>query len=49
MIKEFNNIQILIEEEKFLDAEKKLIELIKQNDKDFHSHQLLGIVYKKKK
>ena len=47
-MKEFDNIQTLIEEEKFLDAEKKLIELIKQNDKDFYSHQLLRIVYKKK-
>ena len=47
-MEEFDKIKILIEEEKFLDAEKKLIELIKQNDKDFHSHQLLGIVYKKK-
>ena len=47
-MEEFDKIKILIEEEKFLDAEKKLIELIKQNDKDFYSHQLLGIVYKKK-
>ncbi len=47
-MKEFDNIQTLIEEEKFLDAEKKLIELIKQNEKNFYSHQLLGIIYKKK-